>query len=446
MKIASLDAFQIYDSRGQPTIEAVVTLADGSVGRGLVPSGASTGTHEALELRDGDPHRFFGQSVLRAIAHVRGELARAVVGHDGFDQAGLDAVMIELDGTPNKSRLGANALLAVSMAAANAGAAARRQPLHAYLGEGKGTLLPLPEIQIIGGGKHAAGRIDVQDFMIVALGARSYEETLEMSHAVFHTAGRLLKSRGLLAGAADEGGYWPVFETNEAVFGLLLDAIEQAGYTPGRDIGLSLDIAATDLYRDGFYELGLEKRRFTSAQFADLMIGWVEKFAIVSIEDPMAEDDWEGWQRVRAAIGGRCQLVGDDHFTTNLARIRQGVARDTANAVLIKLNQIGTVTETLQAIRATQAAGWLPIVSARSGETEDAFIAHLAVATNAGQLKVGSFSRSERMVKWNEVLRIARDLGPHARFEGAGLFRRHGIQFASTPDDHRPQQSFRIHP
>jgi enolase len=432
MRIAFLDAFQIYDSRGQPTIEAVISLPDGTVGRGLVPSGASTGAHEAVELRDGDPRRLLGQSVLRAVGHVRGELARAIVGRDVFDQAGLDAAMIDLDGTPNKSRLGANAMLAVSMATANAAAAARRRALYAYLGQDEGTLLPLPQIQIIGGGKHAAGRIDVQDFMIIALGAHNYEEALEMTHAVFHSAGRLLKARGRVAGVADEGGYWPVFDTNEAVFGLLLEAIEGAGYIPGRDIGLSLDIAATDLYRDGFYELGLEKRRFTTAQFADLMIGWVQKYPIVSIEDPMAEDDWEGWQRVRAAIGGRCQLIGDDHFTTNLARIQQGIARGTANAVLIKLNQIGTVTETLRAIRATQAAGWLPVVSARSGETEDAFIAHLAVATNAGQLKVGSFSRSERMVKWNEVLRIARDLGPRARFEGAGLFRRHNIQVPAT--------------
>jgi enolase len=432
MKIASLDAFQIYDSRGQPTIEAVVTLADGSVGRGLVPSGASTGVHEALELRDGDPKRFRGQSVMRAIEHVRGELARATVGRDVFDQAGIDGVMIELDGTPNKSRLGANAILAVSMAVASAAAASRQQPLHAYLGNGEGTLVPLPEIQIIGGGKHAAGRIDVQDFMVIPTGARSYEETLEMTHAVFHATGRILKARGLLAGVADEGGYWPLFDTNEAVFGVLLDAIENAGYTPGRDIGLSLDIAATDLFRDGFYELGLEKRRFTSAEFTDLMIGWVERFPIVSIEDPMAEDDWEGWQRVRDAIGHRCQVVGDDHFTTNVSRIREGVARGTANAVLIKLNQVGTVTETIEAIRATQAAGWLPVVSARSGETEDTFIAHLAVATNAGQLKVGSFSRSERMAKWNEVLRIARDLGPRARFEGAGIFSRHGIRLSAS--------------
>lgn len=421
MKIIGVDAFQIFDSRGQPTVEAVVTLADGTRGRGLVPAGASTGSHEAVELRDGDSRRFLGKAVFRAVAHVCGEIAAMVTGRDIFDQAGLDEALIALDGTPNKSRLGANAVLAVSMAVAQAAAAAARQPLHAWLGGGAGALLPLPQIQIIGGGRHAAGRIDVQDFMIVALGAKTYAEALEMTHAVFHATGRRLKKQGRLAGGADEGGYWPMFDTNEAVFATLLEAIADAGYVAGRDIGIALDIAATDLFHDGGYELGLERRKFTSAEFAALMIGWVERYPIVSIEDPMAEDDWDGWQRVRAAIGGRCQLVGDDLFTTNLERIARGVAANVANAVLIKLNQIGTVTETLRAIRATQAAGWRPVISARSGETEDAFIAHLAVATNAGQLKVGSFAHGERMAKWNEILRIERDLGSRARFEGAGI-------------------------
>ncbi len=431
-RIAAVDALQIYDSRGQPTVEAVVTLDDGSRGRGLVPAGASTGSHEAKELRDGDARRWRGRSVLRAVANVRGEIAGAVIGREVFDQAGLDAALIALDGTPDKSRLGANAILAVSMAVAQAAAAARHLPLYASLGDGTGNLLPLPQIQIFGGGKHAAGRIDVQDFMIIATGAKSYAETLEMTHAVYHAAGRLLQDQKRLAGVADEGGYWPVFDTNEAVFATLLEAIELAGYVPGREVAIALDIAATDLFRGGAYELGLERRRFTSAEFADLMIGWVEKYPIISIEDPMAEDDWEGWQRVRAAIGGRCQLVGDDLFTTDLKRIALGIEARTANAVLIKLNQIGTVTETWQAIRATQAAGWLPVVSARSGETEDSFIAHLAVAANGGQLKVGSFSRGERMAKWNEVLRIETELGPRARFEGAGIFARHGITPAWT--------------
>ncbi len=427
MKIQSVSALQIFDSRGNPTVEAVVELDNGVRGHGLVPSGASTGRHEALELRDGEPRRYRGKSVFKAVSHVNGEIARAVIGRDPSDQTGLDEVLIALDGTPNKSRLGANAILGVSMAVARAAAAARGTPLYAYLGGGQGTLLPLPEIQIFGGGKHAQGRIDIQDFMIIALAARSYDEALEVTFNVFHAAADVLCDRGLLAGVADEGGYWPAFSCNEDVFDALLAAIERAGYAPGCEVGLSLDIAATDLFHDDHYELGLEKRRFTSEQFAELMVGWIEKYPIVSIEDPMAEDDWDGWKRVCAAIGHRCQLIGDDHFTTNLARIERGIAAGTANAVLIKLNQIGTVTETLRAIRRTQAAGWLPVVSARSGETEDAFIAHLAVATNAGQLKVGSFSRSERLAKWNEGLRIHQQLGDRARFIGAGIFAQAGI-------------------
>jgi len=386
MRIKSVSALQIFDSRGQPTVEAVVELANGVRGSGLVPSGASTGSHEAWELRDGDRSRFQGKSVFKAVANVEGEISRAVAGRDVFDQAGLDEALIALDGTPNKSRLGANAILAVSMAAARAAAAARAEPLFARLGGGEATLLPLPEIQIIGGGRHAQGRIDIQDFMILALRASTYAEALEVTFNVYQAAAGVLRSRGLLAGVADEGGYWPLFDRNEAVFEALLESIGKAGYAAGRDVGISLDIAATDLYRGGHYVLGLENRRFTSEEFARLMISWVEKYPVVSIEDPMAEDDWEGWRRVREAIGGRCQLVGDDLFTTNLERIERGIGAGAANAVLIKLNQIGTVTETVRAIRRTQAAGWLPVVSARSGETEDAFISHLAVATNAGQL------------------------------------------------------------
>lgn len=423
MKIQAVRAYQVFDSRGNPTVEAVVELANGVCGRGLVPSGASTGAHEAKELRDGRPGEFLGRSVFRAIANVNDIIAPVVAGRDVFDQAGLDAALIQLDGTPDKSRLGANALLSVSMAAAQAAAAARHEPLYASLGAGRGTLLPLPEVQIFGGGKHAHGRIDVQDFMVVALAARTYEAALEVTFNVFHAAGRVMQSRGLLSGVADEGGYWPMFASNDAAFAVLLEAIEQAGYTPGREVGISLDIAATDLYRDGKYHLGLEQRAFTTQEFSELMISWLDRFPIVSIEDPLAEDDWDGWRQLRASIEHRCQLVGDDLFTTNLARIERGIALQAANAVLIKLNQIGTVTETLAAIGRTQAAGWHPIISARSGETEDTFIAHLAVATNAGQLKVGSFCRSERMAKWNEVLRIQHHLGARARFDGA-TFRR----------------------
>lgn len=424
MKIASIDAFQIYDSRGIPTIEVEVQLADGSLGHGLVPSGASTGQFEALELRDGEKSYLRGKSVLIAIENVRHKLAPALLGMDAFDQGSLDRRMIELDGTANKSRLGANAILGVSMAAAWAAATSRRQPLYSCLGGGDGTLLPLPEIQIFGGGAHADWRTDIQDFLVIATGAKTYKETLEMTSNTYHAAGDILKERGKIYGLADEGGYWPEFSTNEEVLEVLIAAIEKAGYQPGRDLSISLDIAASDLFdeRAGVYHFRLENRTFTPAEFSDLMIDWCRRYPIVSIEDPAGDNDWEGWAKIRAALGSRVQLVGDDLFATNPARIREGITRGAANAVLIKPNQIGTVTETLEAVRLTQTAGWLPVVSARSGETEDAFISHLAVATNAGQLKVGSFARSERMVKWNEILRIERKLGARARFIGAGLY------------------------
>jgi enolase len=426
LKIKSVSAFQIYDSRGFPTLEAEVELDNGVVGRGLVPSGASTGQYEALELRDGDKTRFRGKSVFRAIGHVQGEIASAVRGMDAGDQRAIDHVLIKLDGTPNKSRLGANAILSVSMAAANAAAAGQNQALFEYLGDGEGTLLPLPEIQILGGGAHAEWRTDVQDFLAIAVGAKNYGETLEMTHNVYHAAGAILSERGKRFGIADEGGFWPDFNSNEEAIQTLVLAIERAGYTPGREVAISLDIAASDLYdeKDGKYRFALEKREFTSQEFADLMIGWCRRYPIISVEDPMADTDWDGWARVHAAVGKSVQLIGDDLFTTNAERIQRGIEANIVNAVLIKLNQIGTVTETIDAIRQTQKAGWLPVVSARSGETEDAFISHLAVATNAGQLKVGSFARSERMVKWNEVLRIERRLGSRARFEGGKIYQR----------------------
>ena len=427
MNIASVSALQIFDSRGNPTVEAQVTLDNGVTGSGLVPSGASTGQFEALELRDRDPKQFRGKSVLKAIQHIEQELAPLLRGRDVRDQAGIDAAMIALDGTENKSRLGANAILGASLAVANASAKQQGLPLYAALGGGHGTLLPLPEIQIIGGGAHAEWRTDVQDFLIIATGARTYAETLEITHNVYHAAGDIMKERGLRFGLADEGGYWPEFQSNEAVFETMVEAIQRAGYEPGRDAAISLDFAASDLYEDGHYHFRMEKRRFTSAEFAQLVIGWCNKYPIISIEDPMADTDWEGWATIAQALGKRIQIIGDDLFTTNLKRIEEGIARGVANAVLIKLNQIGTVTETLAAIRRTQEAGWLPVVSARSGETEDAFITHLAVATNAGQLKVGSFARSERMVKWNEGLRIAHQLGERARFKGAELYSEAGL-------------------
>jgi enolase len=423
MKIASVTAYQVYDSRGNPTIEAEVVLPNGVRGRGVVPSGASTGQFEALELRDRDPKRFRGKSVFQAISNVNEIICPAVSGRDVFDQHGLDEAMIALDGTPNKSRLGANAILSVSMAAAQAAAQARNEPLFAYLGQGN--LLPLPEIQITGGGAHANWRTDVQDYLLIAVGARSYAEVMEITHNVYHAAGDIMKRRGRYFGVADEGGYWPDFASNEEALQLLVEAIEAAGYRPGHDAAISLDVAASDLFdeKTGRYRFNLERREFSTVEFAALLESWCSRYPIISIEDPMADTDWDGWRMVFQKLGRRIQIIGDDLFTTHIQRIQAGIEKGLANAVLIKLNQIGTVTETLRAIQLTQRAGWLPVVSARSGETEDAFISHLAVAANAGQLKVGSFSRSERMSKWNEVIRIERQLGDRARFVGGEIFR-----------------------
>jgi enolase len=424
MKIRSIDAYQVYDSRGNPTVEARIDLESGAYGRGTVPSGASTGQFEARELRDNDPTRFRGKSVFQAIANIKHEIAPAVLGMDVRDQAALDRKLIELDGTANKSSLGANAILAVSMAAATASAAAQHLPLYKCLDPG--TLLPLPEIQIVGGGAHAHWRTDVQDFLLIAIGAQSFQQVMEITFNVYRAAGDLLARRGALYGVADEGGYWPEFPANEAVLEFMTEAISAAGYNPGVDAAISLDIAASDLYdpQTNRYSFRLENRSFTPAQFAQLQIGWCNQYPIVSIEDPMADTDWEGWGTIASALRHRIQLIGDDLFTTNLDRIRTGIEAKSANAVLIKLNQIGTVTETLAAIELTQQAGWNPVISARSGETEDGFIAHLAVATNAGQLKVGSFTRGERMAKWNEVVRIEQELGAKARFIGRSILDR----------------------
>lgn len=420
MNIQSLSAWQIYDSRGRPTVEAEIILESGVRGRGLAPAGASTGQFEAVALRDGNPKRFRGQSVFQAIANIHEAIAPAVRGWDVSDQRGLDERLVQLDGTPNKGRLGANAILAVSMAAANVAATATGQPLYAWLGQGNGTLLPIPEIQIIGGGAHANWRTDLQDYLLIAVGARGLEETLEITHNVYHAAGDLFRQRNKYRGITDEGGYWPEFDSNEAALGWLVEAIELAGYTPGREAAIALDVAASHLFDEVSqrYRFALDQREFTATEFCELLVDWVRRYPIVSIEDPMADTDWDGWREISRRLGASVQLVGDDLFTTHPQRIRTGIEQQVANAVLIKPNQIGTVTETLEAIRLTQSAGWQPIVSARSGETEDAFIAHLAVATNAGQLKVGSFARSERMVKWNELIRIERDLGAVSRFLG----------------------------
>ena len=421
MKIKEIDAIQVFDSRGNPTLEVIIELENGVKGSAIVPAGASTGKFEAHELRDEDPEHFLGKSVSKAINNVKREIQPVLVGLDVVTQAELDELMIKLDGTKNKRRLGANAILGVSMAIARTSANAQMKPLYQVLTDEEGTLLPLPEIQIIGGGAHAEGSIDIQDFMIICTGAESYQECLEMTFNVYHQCGQILKEEEKLAGVADEGGYWPVFNSNEEVFEILLEAIQQAGYSPGEDIHLSLDIAASELYENGNYHLSIENRSLTGDQFYEVISKWCEQYPIISIEDPFSETDTTNWKRFREGFGDKIQIIGDDLFTTDIVRVREGKKKELANSVLIKLNQIGTITETINCIKQTQKFGWTPVVSARSGETEDPFISHLAVATNAGQLKVGSFSRSDRMVKWNEVLRIERDLGDKARFVGADI-------------------------
>lgn len=418
MNIQDIQAYTVFDSRGYPTIEAVVSLANGKSGRAIVPSGASTGKYEALELRDGDASTFGGKSVFQAISHVNTEIRACLLGQDVNDQSRIDQLLIECDGTPNKSRLGANAILAVSMACARAAANAHEIPLHHYLSGGTGNLIPLPEIQIIGGGAHSAGRVDIQDFMVTCLSANTVFDCYQMTFDVYRETGKILAAQGKIAGVADEGGYWPVFDTNEEILAVLVQAIEQAGYEPGIDMAISLDIAASEFYQNGRYHLQLENRDFSPAGFSEYLSGLCQTYPICSIEDPFDEDDHDSWADFTQQWGTKMQIIGDDLFVTNRERIQHGIDQQLANSVLIKVNQIGTLTEALAAIRQTQQAGWRPVVSARSGETEDVFISHLAVATNAGQLKVGSFTRSERMVKWNELLRIERELGEEVRFRG----------------------------
>ncbi|MGF1671009.1 MAG: phosphopyruvate hydratase [Balneolaceae bacterium] len=405
-----------------PTIEVEVELSNGVKATAIVPSGASTGKYEALELRDNIPERFRGMSVNRAIDNIRKKISPILRGIDVQLQKQIDQLMIELDGTPNKIKLGANAMVGVSMAVARASAKARQLPLFQSLTGGKGNLLPLPEIQLIGGGAHSAGRIDVQDFMIICMGATYYEQCLEMTFNIYRECGEILSMENRLAGVADEGGYWPVFDNHEDVFRVILKAIESAGYQPGKDVYLSLDIAASELFSDGKYHMDLEKKSFFPDEFYQLISDWCETYPIISIEDPFAETDHKNWTKLTQKFGKKLQIIGDDLFVTDRNRVRKGYEMNLANSVLIKLNQIGTVSETLDCIRYVQSIGWRPVISARSGETEDPFISHLAVAVNAGQLKVGSFSRSERMVKWNEVLRIERLLGVNARFAGDEVF------------------------
>jgi len=425
-RIHHLVARRVWDSRGRPTVEAEVHLQGGAVGRAIVPAGASKGTREALELRDGGA-RFGGLDVQAALGHVRGEIAATLRGLDAEDQPALDARLVALDGTPAKRRLGANATLAVSMAAAHAAAAAHGLPLHAHLARRAGieaTLLPMPQIQVFGGGAHAARRVDIQDFMVVCPGARSFAEALEWTAEVYRAAGVAMHERGALHGVADEGGWWPDFASNEEALTALVAAIERAGYEPGAQVAIALDIAASEFGQGGRYTLGLERRELDSDGLCELLQRWCERYPIASIEDPLAEDDLEGFARFTRAVGARVQVVGDDLLVSDAALLRQAAAAGAANTVLLKPNQRGTLTETLQCWQAAQAQGYAAIVSARSGETEDTTIVDLAIGWGVGQLKVGSFARSERMAKWNEALRIEERLGARARFAGAAVFGR----------------------
>jgi enolase len=415
--IHSVSAMRVWDSRGRPTVEAEVRLVDGSRGRAIAPAGASTGSGEAVDLRDGG-EALGGRDVQRALGNIRGEIANALRGADAGDQAAVDALLCRLDGTDDKGRLGANATVAVSMATAHAAAAAAGVPLWRYLAGDGEVVLPLPEIQIFGGGAHAGGRTDVQDFMIVAPGAESFDQALVWTAEVYAAAGRLLEARGKLRGVADEGGYWPEFSGNEEALAYLSKAIETAGFTPMDQIAISLDIAASEFGRQGHYHLSLDGDELGSDALIERLAGWLARYPIVSVEDPLAEDDEQGLADFTARFGDRLQIVGDDYLVTNAARVAHAAGVGACNAVLIKPNQAGTLSEARQALAASREAGWGAIVSARSGETEDTTIVHLAIGWGVPQLKVGSFARSERMAKWNEALRIESALGERARFAG----------------------------
>ncbi len=417
-RIEAVAAREILDSRGRPTVEADVRLAGGALGRASVPSGASTGRHEAIELRDRGESRFGGFGVRAAVQNVREQIGPAVIGLDGLDQAGLDAALVELDGTPDKGRLGANALLAVSIAAARAVAGARGLPLWRHL-VGEQPVLPLPMVNIVSGGLHASSRLVFQDFLAVPVGAGRYSEALEIVYAVRSAAEEILDQRGLSTLKADEGGFGPALEHSEQALDLLQEATRRAGYRPGAEVAFAVDVAASHFARNGGYDLRHEGA-LGAPEFVDLLERLVARYPIVSIEDGLGEDDWEGWALLTRRLGERVQLIGDDLFTTDLARLERGIDEGLANAVLVKMNQIGTLTETIAVIERARGAGYATVVSARSGETEDPFIADLAVATGAGQIKIGSLAQSERLAKYNQLLRIEEELGPDAVFAGAG--------------------------
>jgi enolase len=420
--IEDILAREVLDSRGNPTVEVEVVLDDGSSGRASVPSGASTGAHEAVELRDEDPERYGGKGVLRAVENANSIIAEELWGWDALDQVQVDRYMIELDGTPNKGQLGANAILGVSLAVAKAAAESVGLPLYRYIGGVSARTLPVPMMNILNGGKHADNGPDLQEFMAMPVGAPSFAEALRWGSETYQALKKVLKKRGYNVGIGDEGGFAPSLKSNEEAIEVILEAIHQAGYTPGEDIFIALDPASTELFHDGNYDLKKEGRVLSGEQMIDFYEDWVNKYPIISIEDGLAEDDWENWVQLRARLGDRVQLVGDDLLVTNVERLRLGIERRAANSILIKLNQIGTLTETLDAIEMAKRAGWTAVVSHRSGETEDATIADLVVAVNAGQIKTGAPARSDRVAKFNQLLRIEEELGDTAVYAGMSAF------------------------
>ena len=424
--IVDILAREILDSRGNPTVEVDVVLEDGCKGRAAVPSGASTGAHEANELRDGDKARYMGKGVLKAVESVNGEIFDALSGMDAEDQRALDAAMIKLDGTKNKSRLGANAILGVSLSCAKAAAEASRLPLYRYVGGATAHVLPVPMMNIINGGAHADNPIDIQEFMIMPVAADTCADAIRMGAEIFHTLKKNLKDAGHNTGIGDEGGFAPNLKSADEALSFVMKAIEKAGYQPGGDVMLALDCASTEYFKDGKYRLEGEGKTLSSEENVKYLEGLVARFPIISVEDGMAEDDWAGWKMLTEALGKRCQLVGDDLFVTNTERLSQGIANATANSILVKVNQIGTLTETLDAVAMAQRAGYTAVMSHRSGETEDSTIADLAVATNCGQIKTGSLSRSDRLAKYNQLIRIEGELGGVARYAGKGILRNGG--------------------
>lgn len=426
MKITNIIARQILDSRGNPTVEADVLLEDGTLGRAAVPSGASTGSHEAIELRDGDSI-YGGKSVLKAVANVNGEIKNALVGYDVTDQAGLDKVMLELDGTPNKARLGANAILSVSLASAKAAALSQKKPLYKYVAElaGNDTLtLPLPMMNIINGGKHAANSTDIQEFMVMPVGAKTFTDCIRMGAEIFQALGKVLHAKGYGTTVGDEGGYAPAVKNGNAeALELIAEAVAKAGYTLGEDVVLALDVASTELIEDGLYALTTEGKKLSSEEMVAFYADLAKRFPIASIEDGLGEDDWDGWKALTSELGGEIQLVGDDLLVTNTEFLQRGISEKAANAILIKVNQIGSLSETIAAVKMAHDAGWNAVMSHRSGETEDTTIAHLAVGLNTGQIKTGSLSRTDRVAKYNELLRIEEELGADAVFAGNALTR-----------------------